>query len=139
MIDLLWNAITHIPEHMIRDRTRIGDSEDWQQYVLVFEEWEFRLYNYEYADYYDIDEINREEREDCSNYFYNFDYCLKTNTLNYSRLDIDWDGREKARDELANYVAECIEEAPRDYRERITKLMIDNIKNVGERVYQYYK
>jgi len=133
MIDLMWNAINHIPGHTIRDRTRIwNDNEDFQ-YVLAFEDWEFRVYQYEYSEYSDGDNW-----EDCSHFFYNFDYCLNRATLAYTRLDIDWE-RGKTRDELIAYAREYLADGPRDVEERITKFFNNNIKNLGAKVYQYYK
>lgn len=133
MMDLLWNAITHIPEHMIRDRTRIGNDSDDFQYVLAFEDWEFRVYQYQYDEYEDGNNW-----EECSHYFYQFDYWLNLNTLAYTRLDIDWE-RGGVRDELIAYAREYLTDGPRDIEERITKFFNNNIKNLGAKVYQYYK
>lgn len=132
MIDLLWNDIAHIPEHMIRDRTRIG-NDGFTQFVLVFEDWEFRVYNYEYSEYYNLSEDERNRYEDCANYFYNFDYCLDVWSLAYTRLDME------SRDDLIDYVREYLADWPRDAEERITKFFRDNIEKLGAKVYQYYK
>lgn len=132
MIDLIWNDIAHIPEHMIRDRARIG-NDGFTQFVLVFEDWEFRVYNYEFCEY-----TNEDNWEDCSHYFYNFDFYLDTTTLAYTRLDIEWD-REKTRNELIEYVREYLADWPRDAEERITNFFRDNIEKLGAKVYQYYK
>ena len=137
MIDLLWNDIAHIPEHMIRDRTRIG-NDGFTQFVLVFEDWEFRVYNYEYSEYYDLPEDERSHYEDCANYFYNFDFCLDVWSLAYTRLDIEWE-RGRTRDELIDYVREYLADWPRDVEERITNFFRDNIGKLGAKVYQYYK
>lgn len=137
MIDLLWNCIAHIPEHMIRDRTRIG-NDGFTQFVLAFEDWEFRVYNYEYSDYGNINAADRDNWEDCAIYFNNFDFCLNPTTLAYTRLDIDWE-RKWMRDDLIDYVREYLADGPRDVEERITKFFRDNIKNLGAKVYQYYK
>lgn len=138
MIDLLWNCIAHIPEHMIRDRTRIGNDNDGFQYVLALEDWEFRVYNYEYGDYMSIDTADRDNWEDCAIYFNNFDFCLNPTTLAYTRLDIDWE-RGRTRDELIEYVREYLTDAPRDVEDRITIFFRNNIKTLGAKVYQYYK
>ena len=134
MIDLLWNAITHIPGHVIRDRTRIGNDNDGRQYVLVLEDWEFRVYMYEF-----LDEAYHNEgfREACD-YFYNFSWYLNIDTLSYTRLDIGWE-REKARDELIDYVGVHITDSPRDFKERIVFFFRNNIEKLWARVYQYYK
>ena len=138
MIDLLWNDIAHIPEHMIRDRTRIG-NDGFTQFVLVFEGWEFRVYNYEYAEYLvDISEDERSRYEDCANYFYDFSFYLDVWSLAYTRLDIEWD-REKTRDDLIDYIREYLADGPRDAEERITKFLRDNIEKLDTKVYQYYK
>lgn len=134
MIDLLWNAINHIPGHIIRDRTRIGNDNEGRQYVLVLEDWEFRVYMYDY-----LSEAYHNEgfRETCD-YFYDFCWYLNIDTLSYTRLDIDWE-RGKTRDELIDYVREYLTDAPRDVEERIAIFFKNNIKNVGAKVYQYYK
>lgn len=135
MIDLIWNDIAHIPEHMIRDRTRIG-NDGFTQFVLAFEDWEFRVYNYEYED--ELPEDENARYEECGNYFYNFDYYLDVLSLAYTRLDIDWE-RGRTRDELISYVREYLADGPRDAEERITKFFRDNIEKLGAKVYQYYK
>ena len=134
MMELLWNAITHIPGHIIRDRTRIGNDNDGRQYVLVLEDWELRVYMYEY-----LDEAYHDEgfRATCD-YFYDFSWYLNIDTLCYTRLDIDWEwGR--TRDELIDYVREYLTDTPRDVEERIAIFFNNNIKNLGAKVYQYYK
>ena len=134
MIDLLWNCIQHIPGHIIRDRTRIGNDNDSFQYVLVLEDWEFRVYNYEF-----LDEAYHDEgfREACD-YFDNFSWYLNIDTLSYTRLDIDWE-RGRTRDELIAYAREYLTDGPRDIEERTFKFFNNNIKNLGAKVYQYYK
>lgn len=136
MIDLLWNCISHIPGHTIRDRTRIGNDNDSFQYVLVLEDWEFRVYNYEF-----LDEAYHNEgfREACD-YFYNFDWYLNIDTLSYTRLDLDW-WVEKAIRDLTAYVLTYLdgEEIPRDLEGRITMFFKYNIEKIGTKVYQYYK
>lgn len=58
MIDLWENKVYHVPSDMLKkdDRLYLGDFEDCQA-VLVFENWEFRIYSY----HYDSDEDEREE------------------------------------------------------------------------------
>ena len=136
MIDLLWNAITHIPGHTIRDRTRIGNDNDGRQYVLVLEDWEFRVYMYEFLD----DAYHDEGFREMCDYFYNFEWYLNIDTLSYTRLDLDW-WVEKAITDLTAYVLAYLdeEEIPRDLEGRITLFLKDNIKKLGTKVYQYYK
>ncbi len=136
MIDLMRNAINYIPGHIIRDRIRIGNDNDSFQYVLVFEDWEFRVYNYEF-----LDEAYHNEgfREACD-YFYNFDWYLNIDTLSYTKLDL-WEWVEKAITDLVAYVLAYLDEneTPRDLRERISKFIRTNFENLGAKVYQYYK
>lgn len=134
MIDLLWNAINHIPGHIIRDRTRIGNDNDSFQYVLVLEDWEFRVYQYDYLDNAYHDEGFRP----ADDYFYNFFWYLNINTLAYTRLDINWE-RGRTRDELIAYAREYFTDRPRDFEDRITLFFNKHIKNLGTKVYQYYK
>lgn len=136
MIDLLWNCIQHIPGHIIRDRTRIGNDNDSFQYVLVLEDWEFRVYNYEF-----LDEAYHDEgfREACD-YFDNFSWYLNIDTLSYTRLDLDW-WAEQAINDLVAYVLTYLdeEETPRDLRTRISIFIDTNLTKLGAKVYQYYK
>lgn len=134
MMDLLWNAITHIPGRIIRERTRIGDDNEGFQYVLVFEDWQFRVYQYDYLDNAYHDEGFRP----ADDYFYDFCWYLNINTLAYTRLDIDWE-RGRTRDELIAYVREYFTRTPRDFEERITLFFSNNIEKIGAKVYQYYK
>jgi hypothetical protein len=136
MIDLLWNAINHIPGHIIRERTRIGNDNDSFQYVLVFEDWEFRVYMYEFLD----DAYHDEGFREACDYFYNFDWYLNINSLSYTRLDLDW-WVEKAIRDLTAYVLTYLdeEEIPRDLEGRITLFFKYNIEKIGTKVYQYYK
>ena len=134
MIDLLWNAISHIPGHIIRDRTRIGNDNESFQYVLVLEDWEFRVYQYDFLS----DAYHNEGFRPVDDYFYDFSWYLNIDTLAYTRLDIDWE-RGRTRDELIEYVREYLTDAPRDVEDRITIFFRNNIKNLGAKVYQYYK
>lgn len=136
MIDLLWNAITHIPGHIIRDRTRIGNDNDSFQYVLVLEDWEFRVYNYEFLDYAYHDEGFRE----ACDYFYNFEWYLNIDTLSYTRLDLDW-WVEQAIADLYSYIATHLNEneIPRDLGTRISTFIKTHLEELGAKVYQYYK
>jgi hypothetical protein len=138
MMDLLWNAITHIPGHIIRDRTRIGNDNDSFQYVLALEGWELRVYQYEFLDEILEEAYNTENFREACDYFYDFFWYLNINTLSYTRLDLGWE-REKTRDELIDYVKEYLAETPRDLEERIVKFFRDNIERLGAKVYQYYK
>ena len=136
MIDLLWNAINHIPGNIIRDRTRIGNDSDSFQYVLVLEDWEFRVYMYEFLDYAYHDEGFRE----ACDYFYNFEWYLNIDTLSYTRLDLDW-WVAKAIGDLIVYVLTFLnrEEIPWDLEGRITAFIKAHLKELGAKVYQYYK
>ena len=143
-MDIANNSIQHIPENMIRERTRIGNDWLWTQYVLAFEEWEFRVYNYEYEEYHNLDEWDRQYREDCSHYFYNFDYVLNPTSLKYTRLDIEgWVGEwvKETINDLLVWVVTYLDsdETSMDLRERITRLIKDNVEKMGTLVYQYYK
>jgi hypothetical protein len=140
MIDLLWNAVMHIPGHIIRERTRIGNDNDSFQYVLVFEDWEFRVYMYEFLDEILEEIYNTENFREACDYFYNFDWYLNINSLSYTRLDLDW-WVEKAIRDLTSYVLTYLdeEEIPRDLEGRITLFFKYNIEKIGTKVYQYYK
>ena len=140
MIDLMWNAINHIPGHIIRDRTRIGNDNDSFQYVLVFEDWEFRVYMYEFLDEaFDREHYDIGFREACD-YFYNFDWYLNIDTLSYTRLDLDW-WAEQATTDLVAYVLAYLDEneTPIDLRTRISRFITTHLEDLGAKVYQYYK
>lgn len=136
MIDLLWNAINHIPGHIIRDRTRIGNDNDSFQYVLVLEDWEFRVYNYEFLD----DAYHDEGFREACDYFYNFDWYVNIDTLAYTRLDIDTDIRGMVN-EIINWIVVYLdaEETPIDLRTRISTFITTHLTELGTKVYQYYK
>lgn len=141
MIDLLWNAINHIPEHIIRDRTRIGNDIDGFQYVLAFEDWEFRVYNYEFLDELARDDYPAVFRE-ADEYFYNFDWYANIDTLSYTRLDIDLDADVgKIVNEIVSWVVVYLdaEETPTDLRTRISTFITTRLTELGTKVYQYYK
>lgn len=138
MIDLLWNAIPHIPERMIRDRTRIGNDNDSFQYVLVFEDWEFRVYMYDFLDetYNDGDGNFRE----ACDYFYNFDWYVNIDTLSYTRLDLDWWAEQTITDLVAYVLAYLDEDGiPTGLRARISAFITTHLTELGAKVYQYYK
>ena len=140
MIDLLWNAINHIPGHIIRDRTRIGNDNDSFQYVLVFEDWEFRVYMYEFLD----EAFDREHYDigfrEAWDYFDGFQWYLNIDTLSYTRLDL-WEWVKKAIAELYTYVSTYLdeEETPIDLMTRISTFIKKNLVRLGAKVYQYYK
>lgn len=133
MIDLLWNAINHIPGHIIRDRTRIGDDNDSFQYALAFEDWEFRVYMYEFSETV----YNTEDFREACDYFYNFGWYLNLNSLCYTRLDLDW-WMKKAIADLIAYALTFLN-SPRDLEERISTFIGTYFAKLGARVYQYYK
>lgn len=139
-MEIISNSIPHIPLHPIRERTRIGNDAYGLQFVLAFEDGEFRVYNYEYEEYYNIDEWERDYRDDCCNYFYNFDYVLKRDTLRYTRLDLD-EWVEKTINDLIAWVNTYLnrDEIPMDLNERIAHVIAYNLKDMGVKVYQYYK
>lgn len=139
MIDLLWNAINHIPGHIIRDRTRIGNDNEGRQYVLVLEDWEFRVYMYEFLDEILEEVYNTENFRETCDYFYDFEWYLNINTLSYTRLDIDC--VDLAIAELYTYVSTYLdeEETPIDLMTRISTFIKKNLVRLGTKVYQYYK
>ena len=140
MIDLLWNAINHIPGRIIRERTRIGNDNDSFQYVLVFEDWEFRVYMYEFLDEILEEIYNTENFREACDYFYNFDWYLNINSLSYTRLDLDW-WAEQATTDLVAYVLAYLDEdeIPTDLRTRISRFITTHLEDLGAKVYQYYK
>jgi hypothetical protein len=136
MIDLMWNAINYIPGHIIRDRIRIGNDNDSFQYVLVLEDWEFRVYQYEFLD----EAYHNEGFREASDYFYNFDWYLNIDTLSYTRLDLDLWVEETIAD-LVAYVLTYLdrEETPIHLKERISTFIKTRLSELGTKVYQYYK
>ena len=86
MTQLFDDEIPHIPKKTIRDLIYLWYC-DWCEAWLCVEDWEFRIYNYEWwcheslRDWWYEDETWRAWAD---NYFYCADECLDVDTIRYS-------------------------------------------------------
>ena len=95
MIDLFDNAIKHLPEIKIPSENMLylwyTDNYDVR---LVVEEWEFRVYNYEYWSWDSIRDGDHEDEEwwgSINNYFDNSWDCLDKDTCEYVPIKFETD------------------------------------------------
>lgn len=134
MIDLWEKKVYHTPSDMFKrdDRLYLGDFEDCQA-VLVFENWEFRIYSY----HYDGDEDEREENcEWLHSVFQDFAGSFERGSLGFVVIE--------AEDE-EDIVYEIIESCKKslDYfsyfaEDSVEPFVRKHLKN-SIRVYGYYK
>lgn len=88
MIDLQKDkCIKHLPKKRIstKDSVCLGYDSNYD-FWLVFEDWEFRIYSYEWWSYDSITDWEHEDEdwwEDCCHYFEAVDGCLDLNTCEY--------------------------------------------------------
>jgi hypothetical protein len=86
MTQLFDDEIPHIPKKTIEDLIYLWFV-DWYEVWLCVEDWEFRIYNYEYWDYNSIvDNWHQDEtwRDYADNYFDCACDCLDVDTIRYS-------------------------------------------------------
>lgn len=145
MIDLSGDYIKHLPKQqiMLGDECCLG-YDNCRDYRLVFEEWEFRIYNYEYWSYDSIVDWEHEEEDwwgDCNDYFKGGDWCLDLNSCEYMSLKFEnnnpvWMAYEiwEACDALENryLISDWNDEWPNDK-------LVNFIKEHLMGVYCYYK
>ena len=90
MIDLARDYIKHLPSKPIpREDLLCLGYRDSYDYRLVFEEWEFRVYNYQWRSMDSIIDSHHENedwRDDCFTYFKWGDGCLDKDTCEYATV-----------------------------------------------------
>ena len=134
MIDLWEKKVYHTPSDMFEsdDRLFLGDFENWQA-VLVFENWEFRIYSY----YYDSDADEKEEDyEWLYNVFRHFTGSFDRESLGFVVIEAE------DEEDIINEVIESCKKSL-DYfsyfaEEAVKPFVRRHLKN-SIKVYNYYK
>ena len=144
MIDLAGDYIKHLPQKRIprEDELCLGYCDNYD-YWLVFEEWEFRIYDYEW---WSNDSIANHEWEDwydeVDNYFAGGDDYLDKNTCEYMSLKFEnnnsewmayeiWEACDNLEDRFS--ITDNTDEWPND---KLVNFIKEHSMN---RVYCYYK
>ena len=109
VIDLNTNCMKHLPKNRIplQHRMYLGYVDNYDHWLVV-EEWEFRVYNYEYWSWESIEENHEDETwwaESCD-YFTDADGCMDVDTCEYTVLKFEW----KDAVEMANEIYTACEE-----------------------------
>lgn len=150
----LWLWIHRIPEKVIsgNDYFYIWMSNDYE-YLLVVENWELRIYSYEYWSEDSI--LDSHQWEDWWSYLYGcFEWmydCFDRHTMRYSALNIKW----KAPFDIAK---EIIDWADENMADDLNWALVENndrrnkipgsdlirfinraLGKIGEKTYCYYK
>ena len=146
-----WLWIHRIPEKVIsgNDYFYIWMSNDYE-YHLVVEDWELRIYSY---DYWSEDSIQENHSwEDWWDYLYNcfesmYD-CFESNTMRYQALNIEWKAPFDIAKEIINWadenMADDLNWALVENNDRRNKIPGSDLirfieRAIGERTYCYYK
>lgn len=147
MIDLTGEYTSHLPRHLIlrEDECCLGYKDSYD-YWLVFEEWEFRVYSYEWWSYDSIVGWGHENEDwysDCDNYFQWADDFLDRETCVYRTLEFEntnpeWMAREiwEACDDI---LEDCYSITCDDWDWPNDKLINFIKEHSMNRVYCYYK
>ena len=150
----LWLWIHRIPEKVIsgNDYFYIWMSNDYE-YLLVVENWELRIYSYEYWSEDSIQENHSwedwwEYLHTCFEWMYD---CFDRLTMRYSALDIKWKAPFDIAKEIINWADENMADdlswalvENNDRRNKIPgsdliRFIERALSKVGERTYCYYK
>lgn len=139
MLDFLKWRTRHTPDDFIesQDRWFLWDTEDNRQAVLVFEDWELRIYTY---DWDSSDECDEEGWYWCWDVFQNFTGYYDGNSLGYVKVDTSG-----SIDEIIDELYKSCEQQllhfyslTKDATAEFIKKHSDKI-NKESRVYTYYK
>jgi len=140
MLNFFEWKIRHSPDDFIelKDRWFLWDMTNDYQAVLVFEDWEFRIYTYNWNS--SDDEPEEEWRRWCWDVFENFTGYYDENSLGYVKLDTSG-----SIDEIINELYQSCEKQLSwfySYKKaeiaEFIKRHSDKIKKEN-RVYTYYK
>lgn len=151
MRGLFYNVVKHLPNKPIKreDFYILGYTDNYDVY-LVIEEWEFRIYNYEYWSYENIHENHEDEdwRDGVGEYFEGMEDYMDTDTCEYSVAEFENKTPIEMAIELANRCEEDLEDCynARDWASVSTRLInfitawLTKIAQYKwQRVYGYYK
>lgn len=150
----LWLWIHRIPEKTIsgNDYFYIWMSNDYE-YLLVVENWELRIYSY---DYWSEDNIQENHSwEDWWSYLHGcFEWmydCFARNTMRYSALNIKWKEAFDIAKEIINWadgnMADDLNWSLVENNDRRNKIPSSDLirfveralSKIGEKIYCYYK
>lgn len=140
MLDFLKWRTRHIPDDFIesQDRWFLWDMEGNLQAVLTFEDWELRIYTYDWNS--SDDEPEEEWRRWCWDVFQNFTGYYDENSLGYVKVDTSGSIAEiigelyKSCEQQLLYFYSLTKDATAEFIEKHS----DKI-NKENRVYTYYK
>lgn len=149
-----WLWVHHIPEKVIsgNDYFYIWMSNDYE-YQLVVEDWELRVYSY---DYWSEDTIqDNHSWEDWWGYLHTcFEWmydCFARDTMRYQILNVEWKAPFDIAKETINWADRnmaddlnwsLVENNDRRYKvpsSDLLKFINRALSKVGEKVYCYYK
>lgn len=149
-----WLWIHRIPEKVIsgNDYFYIWTSNDYE-YLLVVENWELRIYSY---DFWSEDTIQENHSwEDWWDYIQNcFEWmydCFAKTTMRYSTLNIEWKDAFDIAKLIANWadrrMSDDLSECLVENNDRINKVPSSTLikfieralSKIGNKVYCYYK
>lgn len=149
-----WLWVRHIPEKVIsgNDYFYLWMSNDYE-YQLVVEDWELRIYSY---DYWSEDSIQSDHSwEDWWDYLYTcFEWmydCFDRNTIRYIALNIEWMKIFDIAKEIVNWAdrnmtddvgGSIVENNDRTIKfpsSTLLKFIERALSKIGEKTYCYYK
>lgn len=147
------DSVVHIPEKQIKawDYWYLWFWND-KEYVLTIEDWEFRVYQYEYWGEDTIEDyLDEDWRAYSHDYFEDYGGCMAKDSCKYQTIFIN--KKTDTNIEIASYIIEAYDRLCCDdmndslVEDRATKSpsesFIDFIRNklskIGERAYCYYK
>lgn len=153
MIDLDEGAIKHLPEKRIsrEDSFWLGYADNFD-YWLVVEEWEFRVYNYEWRAEESI--MINHEWEDwwayCSDYIQSVADCLDKDTMEYTVPKFETNDAEDMAIDLVRACEERFEDVsynlkngdwtPSELFIKFIRHWLEKINSYNkDKVYCYYK
>ena len=153
MRTLFDNKTNHLPQKIIPTENffYLGYTDNYDV-RLVIEEWEFRLYDYEWWSWESINENHYDEWwwVDIGEYFQGCWDCMDRDTCEYSVVHFDTNNPEEMALELANVCDEELEDTSYVREEdniRVRQNLVDFIRKGMEKVeayknsfvYYYYK
>ncbi len=149
-----WLWVHHIPEKVIsgNDFFYIWMSNDYE-YQLVVEDWELRIYSYDYWSEDSIQDNHNWEDwwgwlHDCFEWMYD---CFARNTMSYQTLNIEWKEPFDIAKQIINWADNNMADDLSCYlvenNNRVYKVPSPNLLNfikralskIGEKTYCYYK
>ncbi len=149
-----WLWVPHIPEKVIsgNDYFYIWMSNDYE-YHLVVEDWELRIYTYDYWSEDTIQDNHSwegwwEYLQNCFEWMYD---CFARNTMRYQTLNIEWKEPFDIAKEIINWADSSMTEDLSFYlvkdNNRVSKVPSSNLlkflnralSKIGEKTYCYYK